>query len=308
MSLSKFIFELMAECLSMISVYHPPKFRKVLDGKQGFIQPGSRHMVPCGKCAFCLKSKRNSWMFRIYHEMRDQEHKGYFLTMTYDEKHVRRVGPDRKVLSLRFRDVQLYIKRLRKAKYYAKYICVGEYGGTTLRPHYHMLLWTDAPVEFLERNWKSSIDDSVMGSIHFGTLNMRSAMYTLKYIIQPKVVVDKEDPREPARAQFSRGLGLSYLDSRTYEWHTCDYDDPEMFSYIDGQKVAVPRYYRTKMFTRDQLQKVQHKTYWECIKKKRALMREALALGVKDTRAYFKGVRVEQARRIILTTKFNLTL
>lgn len=198
------------QCLSMITI--KPKERSLYDrkGRPRWTRLGwklkgdpSPIQVPCGKCAFCLQNKRSAWMFRIHHEMRDQEYKGYFLTLTYDEKHVRRVGPQGQ-LSLRFRDVQLYLKRIRKAKFYAKYICVGEYGGETFRPHYHMLLWTDAPVEFLEANWKSSVDNSCMGTIHFGVLNMRSAMYTLKYIIQPKVVVDKKDKREHARAQFSK--------------------------------------------------------------------------------------------------------
>lgn len=290
----------------MITVYHKSKFRKVLDGKTGFWQNGGYHKVPCGKCAFCLTNKRSAWMFRVHHEMRTQEHKGYFLTLTYDERHVRRVGAMRQ-LSLRFRDIQLFLKRIRKAKYYAKYICVGEYGSETLRPHYHMLLWTDAPVDFLESNWKSSIDNTPMGSIHFGKLTVASAMYTLKYIIQPKVVQSENDPREKTRAQFSKGLGLSYLTNEVYHWHTHDYSDPEMFSVVNGSKVALPRYYKNKIFTASQMFKQQQKFKWESIRNKRKKMREALALGVKDTKTYFNNIRVEQARMIISKTKYNQT-
>lgn len=289
----------------MITVYHPGKWKKVLDGKQGYMTQGGYHTVPCGKCAFCLTNKRSSWMFRIVHEMRNQQVPGYFLTLTYDEKHVKRVGPQGQ-LSLRFYDVQLYLKRIRKAKYYAKYICVGEYGGQTQRPHYHMLLWTDAPVAFLEQNWKSSVDNSPMGAIHFGRLSVASAMYTLKYIIQPKVVQSENEIREKTRAQFSKGLGLSYLTTEVYEWHTLDMDNPEMFSVIDGQKVALPRYYKNKIFTTVQMQKQQSKTKWECIRKRRKAMREALKLGIKDTKTYFKKVRVERARMIISKTKYSL--
>jgi len=142
--------------------------------------------VPCGKCAFCLTNNRSQWMFRIHHEMRNQMVPGWFLTLTYDEKHVKRVSyvdPDTgkyvRKLSLRFRDVQLFIKKIRKAKYYVKYVCVGEYGSQTKRPHYHMLIWTDCPDHELEAKWG-------LGRLDFGSLTMQSAMYTLKYIIQPK--------------------------------------------------------------------------------------------------------------------------
>lgn len=295
------------QCLKMIRVYHKSKFVKVLNGKTGFIEPGGYNMVPCGKCAFCLTNKRSQWMFRVHHEMRTQLHPGYFLTLTYDEKHVRRVGPKGQ-LSLRFRDVQLFLKRIRKNKYYAKYICVGEYGSDTQRPHYHMLLWTDAPVSFLEENWKSSIDNSRMGAIHFGKLTVASAMYTLKYIIQPKVKTSDDDPREKTRAQFSKGLGLSYLTTEMYEWHTFDYDAPEMFSVINGNKVALPRYYKNKIFTKFQMKKQQSKFYWESVRKHRKAMRHALKIGVKDTKTYFKKLRNDQALMILKKTKYNLSL
>lgn len=104
-------------------------------------------------------------MFRLHHEMHTQTMPGWFLTLTYDEKHVPRAPGG---LSLRFYDIQLFCKRLRKAKYKLKYIIVGEYGTTTHRPHYHAILWTDAPTTVIEAQWKSSKDDSPLGSIHFG--------------------------------------------------------------------------------------------------------------------------------------------
>lgn len=268
------------KCLKMIKVCHD----------------GVTHTVPCGKCAFCLTNKRSSWMFRIHHEMRSQDNKGYFLTLTYDERHVKRVADRR--LSLRFRDVQLFIKKLRKRKYYVKYICVGEYGGQTHRPHYHMLLWTDCPTLELEQLWK-------MGQIHFGTLTMRSAMYTLKYIIQPKQ--RDVDGIEKTRAQFSKGLGLAYLTNSCYNYHTEDYDSPKMFSVIDGQKVALPRYYRAKIFTKYQLRKEASKTKWESIREERKLMRELIRKGVW-TKTYVSEIRAEQCRLILKNTKYNLSL
>lgn len=269
------------ECLGLITVRHGENV----------------HKVPCGKCAFCLTNKRSSWMFRIHHEMRLQEYPGYFLTLTYHPKFVKRVPGGR--LSLRFRDVQLFIKTLRKKKFYVKYICVGEYGAETLRPHYHMLLWTDCSPETLERLW-------FRGQIHFGRLTMASAMYTLKYIIQPKQ--KSEDGLEKTRAQFSKGLGLGYLTTSVYDYHTMDYDNPVLFSVIDGRKVALPRYYRTKIFTKFQLAKQQQKTKWEAIRTYRKHMRKLLRQGITNTKVYIQKIRVESARRIIETTKYNQTV
>lgn len=267
------------------------------------VHSGVSHKVPCGKCAFCLTNRRSSWMFRIHHEMRKQLFPGYFLTLTYDEKHVKRVAGGR--LSLRFRDVQLFIKRVRKARCYCKYVCVGEYGGITKRPHYHMLLWTDCKAEALQSFWHQ-------GSIHFGTLCMKSAMYTLKYIIQPKQRAD--EGVEPTRAQFSRGIGIGYLGSNyvegkeMYDYHNFAGSDPVMFSVIDGQKVALPRYYKNKIFTKDQCQREAWKFKLETEELQRKECERLLVLGIRDPKAYLYALRSDECKRIIATTKFNLTL
>lgn len=303
------------ECVKPIKLW--TKFRKMPEGSEKWTpefrkrwyeaQRSQEVIVPCGKCAFCLTNRRSGWMFRIYQEMRTQEHRGYFMTLTYDEKHVKRVGPLGQP-SLRFRDVQLYLKRIRKAKYYAKYICVGEYGAQTQRPHYHMLLWTDAPTEFLEKNWKSSKDNSVMGHIMFGKLEIASAMYCMKYIIQPKHVQSDDDPREKTRAQFSKGLGLAYLDQRTYDYHTSVYGDPNLFTTIDGRKVALPLYYKRKIFTRFELRNAALDLSLKKHKEERKKVRKLRDRGISNPRGHLLALRIEQCNRIMKRTKFNLTL
>lgn len=272
------------------------------------VHDGVAHLVPCGKCGFCLVNKRASWMFRIHHEMRNQMQPGWFLTLTYDEKHVpRREG----ILSLRFRDIQLYFKRLRKLGYYVKYIAVGEYGSETARPHYHILLWTSASPETLQAEWKSSKDDSIFGIVHFGTLNMRSAMYTLKYIIQPKFHVEH---REKPRAQFSRGLGVSYLgtDYKTgqemYSYLQNRLEASEFFCILDGAKVSIPRYYRTKVFSKHQLKLVQYEHKARSKQKDLEEISKLESLGISNPEDYLAALRREQAIRIISKTKFNQSL
>lgn len=261
------------------------------------------HTVPCSKCAFCLMNKRSQWMFRIHYEMKNQYNPGWFVTLTYDEKHVKRTADGR--LSLRFRDVQLFLKKLRKAKYEAKYVCVGEYGGETKRPHYHMLLWSNCPAKQLQDYWTTK-KGVPLGAIHLGRITMASAMYTLKYIIQPKQ--KQIDGVEKTRAQFSRGLGLSYLSSAVYYYHTNDYDRPEFTSRIDGKQIALPRYYKLKIFTKEQTKWEGTKNSLRLHKKKRQEVRRLRDLGINDAHTYMQNLRIELARRIIKKTKYKQTL
>lgn len=251
-------------------------------------------------------------MFRIHYEMKNQEWPGWFLSLTYNERYVPRVADGR--LSLRFKDVQWFIKRLRRAGHYVKYVCVGEYGAETKRPHYHMLLWTSCPVHRLEEFWVTGYTHcskkhkaKKLGAIHVGTLTMASAMYTLKYIIQPKQKAEKNG-LEKTRAQFSQGLGLSYLSRAVYDYHTFDYESPNFMGIVDGCKVALPRYYRYKIFTKYQRAKEGSRVKWESIRKRRRKMREWIALGVVNASEYMQALRTEEARRIISKTKYNQTL
>lgn len=289
------------ECLNPIKVAH------VLKQKATKVKPEQAwetvwHKVPCGKCAFCLLKKRSEWMFRIFYEMKMQVQPGWFMTLTYNEKYVKRVPAG---LSLRFRDVQLFLKKLRKAKYYAKYICVGEYGSETKRPHYHLLLWTDCKPESFGRYWTRRSDLS-LGEIHVGRLTMASAMYTLKYIINPK---QKEvDGLEKTRAQFSKGLGLAYLSSRVYAYHTADYECACFRGMVDGRVVALPRYYRYKIFTKYQM-KIEGARIWlEKLKNETEQFKELRSKGVKNIRPYLKALRVERAKQILKSTKYGQTI
>lgn len=277
------------ECLELKEVYVADRYQK----------------VPCGKCAFCLQAKRSQWMFRIHWEMFHQSNPGWFLTLTYSEKFVKRVADGR--LSLRFKDVQLFLKKLRKAGYYAKYICVGEYGAQTKRPHYHMLLWTDCSVDRLQNFWSNRYGKS-LGAVHVGRITMQSAMYTLKYIIQPKEKGGKNGI-EKTRAQFSHGLGIGYLTNSVYEYHTFDYERPVFTSRIDGREVALPRYYRYKIFTKYQRRKEADRIYGVKCKEEVALWRSLVKKGIgRNWRGYAHGLRVDVAKGILKKTKVGLTI
>lgn len=104
----------------------------------------------CGACPECLRKRANIWVLRSVYESREHSY-NCMITLTYDNfkrEHGKIVGeydpdPDLHVCK---RDVQLFIKRLRK--WYStisdekiKYIACAEYGSRTHRAHYHLLLF-----------------------------------------------------------------------------------------------------------------------------------------------------------------------
>jgi hypothetical protein len=111
--------------------------------------PNDRLKIPCGRCVGCRLEKSRQWANRCMLELQYHE-SSFFVTLTYDDDHVPVTyysenddGEARSALTLRFRDLQLFLKRLRKEHYYERlrFFACGEYGSTTYRPHYHAIIF-----------------------------------------------------------------------------------------------------------------------------------------------------------------------
>lgn len=183
------------------------------------------------------------WSFRL---MQEERHalSSYFITLTYDTKFV----PISKkgYMTLDKRDVQLFMKRLRKDnKNQLKYYICGEYGSKTDRPHYHMILF-NADITTIQDNWAK-------GQIHYGGVNEASVGYTLKYMMkEKKIPKHQNDDRLREFSLMSKGLGKKYLTKEMLEWHNADHVNRLYCNLKDGKKISMPRYYKDKVFNRQQ--------------------------------------------------------
>lgn len=195
--------------------------------------------VPCGKCPKCVKRRASSWSFRLMQEEKNSS-SAMFVTLTYDTKQVplTRNG----YMSLDKRGIQLFFKSLRKLHdQKLKYYIVGEYGGKTMRPHYHMILF-NADIEKVDKCW-------TFGSKHFGSVSGASIGYSLKYISKKKrVPLHQNDDREREFGLMSKKLGLSYVTPEMIEWHKADMHGRMYCNLQDGKKITMPRYFKQKIY------------------------------------------------------------
>lgn len=127
--------------------------------------------VPCGCCLVCQDKKRNEWVSRM--SLHSLTHKFcYFVTLTYGSynlydytrhpfkadwelmkprishsnyKHREIVMPT----LLRQEHLTKFLKRLRALlKFNITYCAAGEYGEKFLRPHFHIIIWSDYPIKY----------------------------------------------------------------------------------------------------------------------------------------------------------------
>lgn len=215
---------------------------------------GNKLQLPCGQCIGCRLDHSIQWTTRILHESifhRDN----CFLTLTYNDENL---PPSQ---SISKREVQLFLKRLRKHLHPRKirYYACGEYGGQTLRPHYHLIVFGYYPddlkpfKEGSRRGTSKTIENLWgLGFIQVGPVDVETAKYTAGYVTKkikgPKAPEHylrvHRDTGEivsvlPEFAVMSRnpGLGAKYME--TYGKQVLDYD----YIVTGGVKVKIPRYY-----------------------------------------------------------------
>ena len=179
-----------------------------------FLKANEGLPVPCGQCMPCRIKRRRLWTSRLLLEALSHSDVS-FVTLTYADNPI----------TLWPRDVQLWIKRLRK-RYIKKlrYYLVGEYGSISDRPHYHAILFGFSsclygrpivssksncpclPCSELQSSWPH-------GFTYNGTFSRESAQYVSGYVI--KRMTSKKDlrlqGRHPEFSRMSRCPGIGAL-------------------------------------------------------------------------------------------------
>lgn len=106
-------------------------------------------IIPCGKCIGCRLEYSRQWANRCMLELQYHD-SAYFVTLTYDDYHIpisyypdEETGEALESFTLCKRDFQLFMKRLRKrfSDQQIRFFACGEYGPSTFRPHYHVILF-----------------------------------------------------------------------------------------------------------------------------------------------------------------------
>jgi len=183
-----------------------------------------------------------------------------FITLTYDDRHLPAGG------TLVPEHWTLFMKKLRKHPQFfpipIKFMMCGEYGETTLRPHYHACIFG---IEFPDQKkysengqgdciTTSALLDKIWshGECKIGTLTYDSAAYTARYITKRSgklfplghyTKVDQETGEvitvhpEFARMSNRPGLGKAWFEKYGNDVF------PDDFVVIQGRRQKPPRYY-----------------------------------------------------------------
>lgn len=205
-------------------------------------------------------TKARDWETRLYHE--GQMHDlSSFVTLTFSDEHL---PPD---LSVSVRDLQLFMKRVRKKfGFGVRFFACGEYGDENWRPHYHVILFG---IDFSDRTpWRKTSSGHVVyrsvelealwpfGHAEVGSVTPQSCGYVARYCIK-KVNGERADSHyrrihpltgeelrlRPEFIVMSRrpGIGGAWFDRHSRDVFPSD------FVVVDGSKRQIPRFYDKKL-------------------------------------------------------------
>lgn len=234
--------------------YHPIKAYQGSGGLFFWRKAGTDKelMVACGQCVGCRLERSRTWAARCMHEA-SLHQENCFITLTYRE------DPH----DLRYRDFQLFMKRLRKVAPGVRFYMCGEYGEEFSRPHFHACLFGfNFPdrVPMGRRLFRSALLDRLWshGYASIGSVTFQSAAYVARYIMK-KVTGDPADDhyryvipdtgeviqRTPEFCHMSLkpGIGARWLDRYLSDVY------PSGKMVVRGVETRPPRYY-DKVFKR----------------------------------------------------------
>jgi hypothetical protein len=212
--------------------------------------------VGCGRCIECRKQKANNWKIRLNEEIRHNS-KATFVTLTFSEesllnikKKINKVNEhsyelDNEIASYAVRHfTELWRKHHKKTVRHWLITELGHNG--TERIHLHGIIWTEKPEE-IKKIWK-------YGFIFLGTfVNEQTINYIAKYVTK----TDKMHKEYQSKIYTSKGLGAKYLertDSLKNEFK--DKETDELYKTRKGTKLALPTYYRNKLWTENERERL----------------------------------------------------
>lgn len=232
--------------------------------------------VPCGRCIGCRLERSRQWAMRCVHEA-SLYSSNSFLTLTFNDSCLPVNG------SICVRDVQLFMKRLRKKVSYSlpifgsrkvRFFACGEYGSRLSRPHYHVLLFGyDFPDKVFEkmagssRLYSSKILSKLwpFGFALIGDVTFESAAYVARYIVKKRMGEDATEhyaevdhetgevrkEKSPEFIVMSRrpGIGAGWFDRYGEEVYRSGGAGTVVFR---GRVCAAPKFYDARLAVRDE--------------------------------------------------------
>ena len=213
----------------------------------------------CGKCMECKKQKSREWQVRLQEEIRHSKN-GKFVTLTFSNESIKELSKnielkgydlDNEIATLATRR---FLERWRKKyKKSVKHWLVTELGGNgTENIHMHGIIWTNESAETINKIWKYGytwIGDKNNG----GYVSEKTVNYITKYVTK----TDIKHSEYNSKILCSPGIGKNYIEREDSKLNKYKSENTkETYTTRTGVKLALPIYYRNKIYNEEEREKL----------------------------------------------------
>lgn len=186
--------------------------------------------VPCGKCAWCVRQKRNEWFVRFFEESK-KHYFTRFVTLDYRDEDLPvdlNVKTGEIIPCVSLRDIQLFHKKVRDYGKF-RFFLSSEYGKRDGRPHYHAIYWCDEKIPIYEL-WEHGEHGADLPA------TPASFKYVTKYILKGSYVPEGAKPNFHVMSRRP-GIGVDFVENMS--------DSTVTYCYYN-KLMKLPSYYSRK--------------------------------------------------------------
>lgn len=209
--------------------------------------------IKCGYCIECRKQKQREWRVRLEEELRTNY--AYFITLTISPEGIKNLEEktglnwEENPNEIASKGLRLFLERVRKDTGKSmRHWCITELGEDKDRIHLHGIFFGQRSAELIKKHWK-------YGFIFIGQYcNSKSVNYMTKYMLK----VDTKHPEFKQIVLASPGIGSGYFNRLDWQWQKQNYKRLEVptYTFRNGTKMAMPKYYKDKIFTEEERNKM----------------------------------------------------
>lgn len=205
----------------------------------------------CGNCIECRKARAREWKIRLMEEIK-HDRSGKFVTLTFSEeslKELEKVTGTKEANKVATVAVRRFLERWRKKyKKSVKHWLITELGHKgSERVHLHGIIFSECTKEEIEERWG-------YGRIDVGySMGDRCINYVMKYVTKN----DEDHKGFIGKILLSKGIGKGYINSHNASKNKYRDDGTnETYRYNNGCKTKLPMYYRNKIYTDEEKEKL----------------------------------------------------
>lgn len=231
----------------------------------------------CGRCIECRKQYAREWMVRLLEHIKTNKN-GKFITLTFSNESIERIinnewiqainTDDKKQMypikemtgyardnTIATKAVRLFTERWRnKHKKAPKHWLVTELGHNgTENIHLHGIIWTDETYEEIHKLWKYGYIWPRPEDKKQTYVNAATVKYITKYVNKQ----DLKHKEYKAKILASQNIGVGYINTMNAQDNEYKGRDTELtYTTTTGHKIALPTYYKKKLYTEEELERI----------------------------------------------------